>query len=120
MQGIPYIHSAKLLWAKVIWAIMTLIAIAAMIAHLYYLISQFYAWPMVTKISLGFDSLRFPDVTICNTNIIKQSELQNLQGAENLKQLVEYMSPSNLAPDVRAPDAGGHSHPPVIMFFPLF
>ena len=71
---------------------------------------------MVTKISLGFDSLRFPDVTICNTNIIKQSELQNLQGAENLKQLVEYMSPSNLAPDVRGPEPAGANaggNPPV-------
>ena len=79
---------------------MTLVAIAAMVAHLYYLIAQFYDWPMVTKISLGFDSLRFPDVTICNTNIMKHSELQNMEGAGDLKELIAYMNPSNLAPDI--------------------
>ena len=107
MQGIPYIHNAKLLWAKIVWVIMTLIAIAAMVAHLYYLIAQFYDWPMITKVSLGFDSLRFPDVTICNTNIMKHSELQRMQGAENLKELVAYMNPSNLAPDIRKTDDVG-------------
>ena len=106
MQGIPYIHNAKLLWAKIVWVIMTLIAISAMVAHLYYLIAQFYGWPMITKISLGFDSLRLPDVTICNTNIMKQSELQIMQDADDLKQLIAYMNPSNLAPDIRKTDGG--------------
>ena len=101
MQGIPYIHNAKLLWAKIAWVILTILAIAAMIWHLYYLIDQFYSWPKVTKISLGFNNLRFPDVTICNTNIIKLTELQKLRGEEELKAIVAYLNPSNLAPDIR-------------------
>ena len=107
MQGIPYIHSAKLTWAKIAWVILTLIAIVAMAAHLYYLIDQFYSWPKQTKISLGFNNLRFPDVTICNTNIIKHSAFMQFRGAEELKSVMEYLGPDNPAPGVRGGDSTG-------------
>ena len=109
MQGIPYIHNAKLKWAKVIWALLTLAAIAAMIAHLYYLIAQYYSWPKQTKISLGFSNLKIPDVTICNTNIIKRSVLSDYVGAEELKEVLDFISTDNLVPDDSGYDGTGSS-----------
>ena len=109
MQGIPYIHNAKLKWAKVIWALLTLAAIAAMIAHLYYLIAQYYSWPKQTKISLGFSNLKIPDVTICNTNIIKRSVLSDYTGAEELKEVLDFVSTENLVPNDSEYDGTGGS-----------
>ena len=97
MQGIPYIHMAKLAWAKLIWVLLLLGAIAGMIYHLKFLIENYVSFEKSTKIELGRDNLRFPAVTICNTNIIKRSSLDEFDGAETLKELVHDLKPENLA-----------------------
>ena len=99
MQGIPYIYNAKLIWAKVAWVILTLVAFGVMVWHLYYLIDQYYAWPKQTKIELGFSNLKFPDITICNTNIVRKSRLEQIPGARDLKSVVSYLNPQNLVGD---------------------
>ncbi|KAL3869177.1 hypothetical protein ACJMK2_041888 [Sinanodonta woodiana] len=98
MQGVPYIQSAKFWWARLIWVILTLGAIAAMVFHLYTIFSQYYQWPKQTTISLGFDNLQFPAVTICNVNVLRKSQLALLQGPEagKLKDLIYKMSPDRL------------------------
>ncbi|XP_045160381.2 amiloride-sensitive sodium channel subunit beta-like [Mercenaria mercenaria] len=99
MQGVPYINNAKLWWAKLIWSFMLLVAIAAMSLHLWYLVDQYTDWPVQTKISLGFETLKFPKVTICNTNAIHRGRLNRYNEAEDLKDLVEDLKPENLVPD---------------------
>ena len=99
MQGIPYIHMAKLAWAKLIWTLLLLGALAGMIYHLKFLIATYVLFEKSTKIELGRDNLAFPAVTICNTNIIKQSLLEELKGAKTLKELVHDLKPDNLAKD---------------------
>ncbi|XP_053395811.1 uncharacterized protein LOC123525591 [Mercenaria mercenaria] len=98
MQGPPYINMAKLWWAKVIWAILLLCAVAAMSLHLWYLFFQWYSWPKTTVISLGFDDLIFPQVTICNTNILHKNRFDKYKGAKELKMLVDDLKPENFVP----------------------
>lgn len=99
MAGVTYINNAKFWWAKVIWCIMLVVAMVAMGLHLWYLFDQFYSWPVQTRISLGFDSLPFPEITICNTNVIHQRRLNRFDGAQNLKDLLDALKPENLAPN---------------------
>ncbi|KAL4235666.1 hypothetical protein ACF0H5_004061 [Mactra antiquata] len=98
MVGVPYINNAKFWWAKAIWSFMLLVAMAVMTLHLWYLIDQFFKFPIQTKVSLGFSPLQFPQITICNTNIIRNGRFKQYKGAHELKQLVHEMKPENLVP----------------------
>lgn len=98
MQGPPYINMAKFWWAKLIWAVLLLGAIAAMLLHLWYLFDQWYSWPITTAISLGFDKLAFPQVTVCNTNVLHKDRFKNFKGAKELKMLVDDLKPENFVP----------------------
>lgn len=94
MQGVPYINNARLWYAKAAWVFLLLVAIGVMAAHLWYLCSQFFSWPKLTKITLGFDNLVFPAVTFCNINPIRMSKL-HLAGVK-LQGLVNIVNPDNL------------------------
>lgn len=99
MTGVTYISNAKFWWAKLIWCIMLVAAMVIMGLHLWYLFDQYYSWPVQTKISLGFDALPFPEVTICNTNIIHSRRLNQYSEAQKLKALLEALRPENIAPN---------------------
>ncbi|KAJ8306569.1 hypothetical protein KUTeg_017114, partial [Tegillarca granosa] len=64
MQGVPYIHAARLAISKVVWTILFIIAIGIMVAHLVYLSAQFFSWPKITKLTLEFSKLELPEMTI--------------------------------------------------------
>ncbi|XP_060578218.1 uncharacterized protein LOC132735297 [Ruditapes philippinarum] len=99
MTGVPYINNAKFWWARLIWCFMLLVAIAAMSLHLWYLIDQYTDYPVQTKISLGFQTLDFPEVTLCNVNIINKRRLDDYKKAEKLKELLDELHPENLVPN---------------------
>ncbi|XP_053395305.1 amiloride-sensitive sodium channel subunit beta-like [Mercenaria mercenaria] len=99
MVGVPYIHMTKLWWAKVIWSVLLLGAIVVMSLHLWFLFDQYYNWPVITKVELGFKTLEFPQVTICNTNIMHKKRFYDSTGAEELRQLVEDLEPENFVSD---------------------
>lgn len=99
MTGVPYINNAKYLVAKLIWSIMLLAAIAVMTLHLWYLVDQYTSWPVQTKISLGFESLQFPEITICNTNVMHNGRFERYKGANELKALIKALQPENLVPN---------------------
>ncbi|XP_060082851.1 uncharacterized protein LOC132562140 [Ylistrum balloti] len=91
MQGVPYINSARLWYAKVIWTLLLVIAIGWMCFHLYYLITQFIMWPKQTKIKLSFSNLEMPAVTICNVNPIRNSAVK--KASKPLQNLIKYVDP---------------------------
>ncbi|XP_033736990.1 amiloride-sensitive sodium channel subunit gamma-like [Pecten maximus] len=93
MQGVPYINSARLWYAKLIWTCLLVIAIGWMCFHLYYLITQFLLWPIQTKIKLSFSNLEMPAVTICNVNPIRISTID--RASKPLQDLVKYVDPSS-------------------------
>jgi hypothetical protein len=99
MVGVPYINAARFWWAKVIWSFLLLVALGFMCLHLWYTFDQYYSWPKTTKFELGFDTLKFPEVTICNTNVMHKGRLDKFNGAEELKQLIVALQPANLVPD---------------------
>ena len=107
MQGIPYINSAKLIIAKVIWTILLLGAVGGMFFHLVFLFENYLEFSKSTKIELSFENLQFPDITICNTNIIKLSSLRYLNHSSELVTLIRAVRPENVAPDMFGdPDSG--------------
>ncbi|CAC5392845.1 unnamed protein product [Mytilus coruscus] len=97
MQGVAYINSAKVWYAKVIWTFLLVTCTAGMGLHLYYLINQFMQFPVQTKIELGFSNLIFPAVTICNVNPIRMSKLG--MASQQIQSLVEQLEWSNLQSD---------------------
>ncbi|XP_069127691.1 acid-sensing ion channel 1-like [Argopecten irradians] len=78
LQGVGYISNARLIGAKVVWVMLLLGAIGGMIFHLYFLFDQYFSWPVITKLSLGFSNLEMPSVTLCNTNTLRRSELTRM------------------------------------------
>ncbi|CAC5384945.1 unnamed protein product [Mytilus coruscus] len=96
MQGLPWINAAKLWYAKVFWIFLLLCGIAGMTLHLYSLIDQFLQFDVQVSISLGFNHLVLPAVTVCNVNAVKQSELNIM--SEALQSLVTQTDPSRVNP----------------------
>ncbi|KAK6166855.1 hypothetical protein SNE40_023466 [Patella caerulea] len=92
MQGIAYITSSKTLYGKAAWIFLLLVTSGAMVFHLYYLTKTYMQFEKTTSIKLGFDALRFPAVSFCNVNPIRQSEMYRTN--YKLQVLVEQVNPS--------------------------
>lgn len=101
MQGVGYIKSAKLWYSRALWAFLLLVAIGWMVFHLFYLISQFLELPIQTKISLGFNNLQFPAVTLCNMNAVKWSRLPDTP--LDLQEIVAKTDPDQFNPGADVP-----------------
>ena len=95
MQGVPYILVSKHPLAKLMWVIFLLVAMAAMILHLYYLFTTYYSYQKQTQVLLGFSKLQFPAVTICNMNAVRRSQMMEY-GNKELKEFVQSVRPSEL------------------------
>ncbi len=54
--------------ARIIWAILFLVATGFCTYQIYDLVRQFLAYPKNVEIKLEFQALHFPAVTICNVN----------------------------------------------------
>lgn len=96
MQGVPHIINTRLTYAKLIWTILLVLAIGAMLLHLYYLISQYVSWQKQTKIELSFSNIQLPAVTICNMNVVSKLGLQ--MASKELRDLVAYTDPKRYGP----------------------
>lgn len=101
MQGVGYIKSAKLWYSRALWVFLLLVAIGWMVFHLFYLISHFLELPIQTKISLGFNNLPFPAVTICNMNAVKWSRLTDTP--LDLQEVVAKTDPDQFNPGATVP-----------------
>lgn len=113
MQGVPYIHTAKLRGAKIIWAILLFLAMGMMVLHLYYLGNQFFLWPKQTSIELGFNNLQLPAITVCNVNIIRNSKLEKntRPSLGSLKGLINAVDPTGWDPKKTDTYTGGPAPP---------
>ncbi|KAK3580988.1 hypothetical protein CHS0354_007022 [Potamilus streckersoni] len=99
MQGISYIHAARFWWSRLIWVVLTLSAIGAMTFHFYYIMNQYYEYPVQTTVSLGFNNLQLPGITICNVNVLRNSKLNisNSTDMEELRNIVQGTSEDNVS-----------------------
>jgi hypothetical protein len=95
MHGCGYIQSSRHFVSKSFWIFLTVLAIVILIIHLYMITEQFTRWPKKTTVSLEFNNLAFPAVTICNVNILKNSEVSKY-GSQELQALVNAVAPKTL------------------------
>lgn len=105
MHGCGYIGTSRHWFSRVIWIIITLSAVVVLVVHLYVIITQYLTWPKATKVSLSFNNLRFPAVTVCNFNPIRKSTL-NEYGSERLQELISLIDPKSGTPAEDGPKTG--------------
>ena len=98
MHGCGQISGAKYTTGRIIWALLTLGALGGLMVHLHSVFYSYYKWPIQTKVSLGFDNLAYPAITLCNLNRIKKNRLVRgySKEMEDLKELVELIDPDAL------------------------
>lgn len=94
MHGCGYIHTSCHWFSKAAWALITLFAIVCLVIHLYTIIYDFLQWPKATKVSLSFNNLQFPAITICNSNPIRKSKLSEIE-SEYLQELISSVDPDS-------------------------
>ncbi|KAL8582114.1 hypothetical protein ACOMHN_004034 [Nucella lapillus] len=94
MQGPPYISTSTWWFPRLAWTLLLMTAIAVMTYHLFFLCRTYFAWPTKNKLSLGFASLQFPAVTVCNVNPIKASRLKDL--SDDLQKFVQQVNPGTI------------------------
>lgn len=75
IHGIPKIATAKPAFQKVLWSILLAAVSAYLCYQLNLLFTAYYKWPLKTSVSLQFNKLQFPAITICNMNPIKKDQL---------------------------------------------
>ena len=98
MHGCSKISGSTLAGVKISWGILTAGAVAILMFHLYSIFDTYYKWPIQTKVSLGFDNLRYPAITLCNVNMVKKSALNSDRSPEmrRFRRLVNSMDPDSL------------------------
>lgn len=98
MHGCGFIGTSRHWFSRVIWIIITLSAIVVLVVHLHVIITQYLTWPKATKVSLSFNNLHFPAVTICNSNPIRRNKLIEY-GSERLQKLISLIDPKSITPE---------------------
>ncbi|XP_060077030.1 amiloride-sensitive sodium channel subunit alpha-like [Ylistrum balloti] len=94
ISGLPHLYNAKRTVGKVFWGVLVITGFCAMFVHLYFLFAEFLSWPKKTTISLGFNNLQLPAITLCNVNVIRRSRLD--LAAEKLVAFTSKVDPANL------------------------
>jgi hypothetical protein len=92
MHGVGYIQKAKLWQVKLIWTFLLILALSILTFHLYSLVYSFTQWNKITTVSLGYNNLDFPAITICNVNRIRKSLMATLP--EKLQNFLAEVDPS--------------------------
>ncbi len=97
--------------ARIIWAILFLVASGFCTYQIFDLLKQFLAYPKDVEIKLEFGALPFPAVTICNVNpLIDKKIIQVKSYCVRPKETKEYCSPMQKQLNLRRcppPDPGG-------------
>ncbi|ESO89679.1 hypothetical protein LOTGIDRAFT_218777 [Lottia gigantea] len=108
MQGVPNVNAAKHWFPKTIWTLLLLASLGAMTLHLKFLFDTYYSWPKHSTVSLGFSTLEFPAITVCNVNPIRKSQLYLASPA--LRNIVDIADPGNIVrklEEYKFPDENG-------------
>ncbi|XP_076441336.1 acid-sensing ion channel 2-like [Babylonia areolata] len=94
MHGPAYISNSTWWVFRLAWTLLFVTAFGLMVYHLYLVGKQYTSFGIKNKLSLGFSSLQFPAVTLCNVNPIRASKLTQLSG--DLGRFIEQIDPSIL------------------------
>ncbi|KAK2167592.1 hypothetical protein LSH36_26g10056 [Paralvinella palmiformis] len=80
LQGVPFISRAGRWYTKTFWTVIFLGALAAMLQQTFQICEKYYSYKTTSSVSIGYDKLPFPSVTICNINPIRRSKVNELGG----------------------------------------
>ncbi|XP_059164382.1 degenerin unc-8-like [Physella acuta] len=94
LNGVPFINSTHNLLIKAVWSCLLAAAIGAMFFHLYNLFITYLSFGKHSQISLGFSTLDFPAVTICNVNMMRMSHKKS--ASREIQELIEKVSPDKM------------------------
>ena len=75
VHGVPKIVASKHMYQKVVWILMLLLTSGYLMYQLSKLGTAYYSRPIKTTVSLEFENLKFPAITVCNMNPIKKHSL---------------------------------------------
>ncbi|KAK2184047.1 hypothetical protein NP493_284g03059, partial [Ridgeia piscesae] len=75
VQGIIYIKEAARWASRSVWIFLFLLGTAAVIWQLSDIVRRYLDHPIATTIDIGYSTLEFPTVTICNMNPLRMSML---------------------------------------------
>lgn len=92
IHGLPRISSSRHVYIKVLWTILFLATSGYLCFQLYNLVMNYYSWPVKTSVSLKFNRLPFPAISVCNWNAIKKSHFSmTSQEVQKYLQQVHYL-----------------------------
>lgn len=89
LQGVRFIEDAGRWYSRAMWTAFFVGALLVSTWQMYYVFSEFLSYPVSTKIQLGYDTLDFPSVTICNVNPLRMSQLDDFP---EMKDFVDELS----------------------------
>ncbi|CAD5113570.1 DgyrCDS2734 [Dimorphilus gyrociliatus] len=75
MHAIPYILRAKTLVARVLWTVVFLAGSGVMIWHLVTLTQKYLDYNINSRLTIKYENLIIPSVTVCNNNPFRNSLL---------------------------------------------
>ncbi|XP_045176367.2 degenerin mec-4-like [Mercenaria mercenaria] len=75
LHGVPKIISSRQLAVKALWCLLFLGTFSVLVMQLSGLFKTFYSYPIQTSVSLEFNSINFPAISICNMNPVRNSKL---------------------------------------------
>ncbi|CAH1776112.1 unnamed protein product [Owenia fusiformis] len=75
VQGVPNINNSKSMVQRVGWSLLFIAACVVTVEQLYEVFDKYYSYDKNTVISLEYQHIRFPSITICNQNAIRKDKL---------------------------------------------
>ena len=75
VQGIIYIKEARRWASRSFWIFLFMLGTAAVVWQLIDIVQKYMSHPVSTTIDIGYSTLNFPTVTICNMNPLRKSML---------------------------------------------
>ena len=93
LQGIPFINRASRWYSKIFWSLVFMASLAAMLYQTYKVFHKYYKYETTTSVSIGYDKLSFPSLTLCNINPIRLSKANEIGGS--IKEFVSSLDPKD-------------------------
>ncbi|XP_077988550.1 epithelial sodium channel subunit alpha-like [Glandiceps talaboti] len=104
-HGLPNIHRATSIPAKLSWCILFLLAVTMVVWQVVTLFQVYFSYPVGVSLTVQFEpTMLFPAVTVCNVNPIRMIQLQTASDTG----LRSMFDPSFVPPGL----GGGHREPP--------
>ncbi|KAL4240209.1 hypothetical protein ACF0H5_001003 [Mactra antiquata] len=101
LHGIPKIVSSRQIAVKVLWCLLFLATFAVLTYQLVSLFRTYYSYPIQTSVSLEFNAIPYPAISICNMNPVKASKLNQSDELQELLNLVPTGTAGRRRRDIR-------------------